>query len=243
MGRSKIEKFRELQDFNNVLQPKFEEVFRKDYYLKGKWHSDIFKNTNSIVLEIGCGRGEYTLFLSKKYKNKNYIGIDIKGARIWKGAKNASEEDLPNVLFLRTLVENLPSIFAPDEIDVIWLTFPDPQMKKTKKRLISANFLRKYQRFLKNCGHIHLKTDSRFLSNYTETLLRENNIQPVYMVKNISDKNCDYLDDVKAVETHYEKQFTERGIPINYIQFQLPQKKLIEPEIDIELDSWKSYGR
>ncbi len=176
MAKNKLQRFAEMAEMSNVFQPGYDEVFRKDYRLKGRWCRDIFGNENPLVLEIGCGKGEYSVGLARALPEKNFIGIDIKGARMWKGAKSALEEGLKNVAFLRTYAENLQFIFAPDEVDEIWITFPDPQMSKARKRLTGSRFLKEYRKFLKPNGKIHLKSDSNFLFTYTSELIKANNL-------------------------------------------------------------------
>lgn len=176
MGKDKIRRFEENATFRCVVQPEFEEIFRKDYRLKGRWREDFFGNPNPIVLELGCGRGEYTVSLAERFSDRNFIGVDIKGARLWRGAKTATENAMPNVAFLRTRIEFIDSFFAPGEVDEIWITFPDPQLRKNrvKKRLTAPLFLERYARFLKPGGAIHLKTDSQHLHAYTKAVAEAN---------------------------------------------------------------------
>ena len=178
MGKDKIRRFEENATFRCVVQPEFEEIFRKDYRLKGRWREDFFGNPNPIVLELGCGRGEYTVSLAERFSDRNFIGVDIKGARLWRGAKTATENAMPNVAFLRTRIEFIDSFFAPGEVDEIWITFPDPQLRKNrvKKRLTAPLFLERYARFLKPGGAIHLKTDSQHLHAYTKAVAEANAI-------------------------------------------------------------------
>ena len=173
MGKNKLKRFRENETFTNVLQPSREEILSGNFPLKGKWASDFFQNENPIVLELGCGKGEYTVNLAQQYPQKNFIGVDIKGARFWRGAKTALEEKVPNAAFLRCQIELIDMIFASNEVAEIWITFPDPQIKykRTKHRLTNADFLEKYKKILAPDGLIHLKTDSEFLHGYTLGLL------------------------------------------------------------------------
>jgi len=232
-----------METFHNVFQPPYEPM-------AGQWHERYFHNDNPIVLELGCGRGEYTVGLAQKYPDKNFIGVDIKGARMWAGAKLAEMEGLTNVAFLRTNIEFITSFFSPDEIDEIWITFCDPQMKKATKRLTSTYFMQRYQQIVKPNGIIHLKTDSPFLYTYTTEMLRLN---PYPVLANTDDlygensklkiKNSK-LVDAKALQTHYEKQWLDRGMSIKYIAWQLvPLTHFEEPTIEIEHDSYRSYGR
>ena len=184
MGKNKLAKFNEMKDFDNVYQVDFKSVLNKNFYLKGKWSSEVFKNHHPIVLELGCGKGEYTVGLAKRYPNKNFIGIDIKGARIYKGAKTALENNLQNVRFIRTRIDFISSFFAENEVAEIWLTFPDPQPKKFKKRLSSSTFLNRYSQFLSKNALIHLKTDSRLLYEYTKALAEVNKFEIISHVIN-----------------------------------------------------------
>lgn len=235
-------KFAEMETLKNVFQPRHEEIFRNDYRLKGHWREKVFHNDAPIVLEVGCGKGEYTVGLGKMYPGKNFIGLDIKGARMWTGAKQAAQDDMQNVAFLRTHAEMLDSIFAPEEISEIWITFPDPQMAKARKRLTGTRFLSLYRKILKNNGLIHLKTDSPFLYLYTSALVEANRL-PVFV--NTSDLYGSGLtDDILNIRTFYEQQWLARGKTIKYLQFALPhQSELAEPDIEIEKDDYHSEAR
>ena len=239
MAKNKLAKFAEMETLENVFQPTHEEVFRTDYKLKGKWGEQVFGNDHPIVLEVGCGKGEYSVGLGELYPEKNFIGLDIKGARMWTGAKAAEEKGMQNVVFLRTHAEELESIFAPGEISEIWITFPDPQMAKARKRLTGTRFLSLYRKFLKENGLIHLKTDSPFLYQYTAELVKINHL-PVNI--NTSDLYGSGLDDkILGIKTFYERQWLSRGKTIKYIQFSLAgSPQLVEPEIDIEKDDYHS---
>lgn len=220
MPKNKLQRFAEIETFSNVIQPDFSEVFQKDHPLKGRWRSACFKNDNPIVLELGCGKGEYTTGLAADNSDNNYIGIDIKGARIWKGARKALEEEMTNVVFIRTRIELINSFFNDSEIDEIWLTFPDPQLKKKRKRLTSSGFLSVYQNFLKHNGLLHLKTDNITLYNYTLDVALLNNL-------NIRIKTDDlYHSGIQStklqIRTFYEQQFLNMGMKINYLCFELP---------------------
>ena len=239
MAKNKLAKFAEMETLENVFQPTHEEVFRTDYKLNGKWGEQVFGNDHPIVLEVGCGKGEYSVGLGELYPEKNFIGLDIKGARMWTGAKAAEEKGMKNVVFLRTPAEELESIFAPGEISEIWITFPDPQMAKARKRLTGTRFLSLYRKFLKENGLIHLKTDSPFLYQYTAELVKINHL-PVNI--NTSDLYGSGLDDkILGIKTFYERQWLSRGKTIKYIQFSLAgSPQLVEPEIDIEKDDYHS---
>ena len=214
--------------------------------MRGKWHTEYFHNNNPIVLELGCGRGEYTVGLAARYPDKNYIGIDIKGARMWAGAKQAELAGMTNVAFLRTNIEMLTHFFAPNEVAEIWITFPDPQMKKATKRLTSTYFMQRYAQLLQENGLIHLKTDSPFLYTYTQAMVKENNYP---LLVDTSDLYGDEAigregDEAKALQTHYEHQWLDRGLTIKYLRWELSHaNNLIEPDIEIEKDTYRSYGR
>ena len=252
MGKDKLKRFAENLTFECMVQPEFEDIFHKDHPLKGRWHKDFFKNDNPIILELGCGKGEYTIALAERNPNANYIGVDIKGARMWRGAKTATENGMTNVGFLRTRIEFINSFFAEGEVAEIWITFPDPQMKKVRKRLTSTRFLELYREVLKPEGIVHLKTDSPFLYTYTQAMVKENSYlllvdtsdlyntdQTLGIVNQESD-----IEEARALQTHYEHQWLDRGLTIKYLCWELPaEPSLIEPEIEIEKDTYRSYGR
>lgn len=227
MSKNKLQKFKEMEAFERVIQPGFEEVYQKDYLLKGNWAGQIFQNNNPVTLELGCGKGEYTVNLAMRYPERNFIGIDIKGARIWKGAKTANELQLKNVAFLRTRVELIQSFFAQDEVEEIWITFPDPQLKKrrNKKRLTASRFLNLYRSFLVDQGKIHLKTDSDVMHQYTVDLVKHNELKILQQTMDLYSSGFD--DDILSIKTFYEKQFLDEGDKITYISFLLPSKKPI----------------
>lgn len=210
--------------------------------MRGKWNEVYFKNNNPIVLELGCGKGEYAVGLGKRFPQKNYIGVDIKGSRMWTGAKQVEAEGMSNVAFLRTSIEIIDRMFAPGEVSEIWITFPDPQMKKVNKRLTSTRFLTNYRNILKDGGLIHLKTDSPFLYTYTSELVKVNNL-PVEV--NTNDLyHSGIADDILEIKTYYEQQWLSRGLTIKYIKFHLPHDgELTEPDIEIEPDGYRSYHR
>ena len=235
MGKNKLKKFAEMETFTNVFQPPYEPM-------AGQWREKYFHNNNPIVVELGCGRGEYTVGLSERYPDKNFIGVDIKGARMWAGAKQAIEKGLNNVAFLRTQIEFITEFFSAGEIDEIWITFCDPQMKKATKRLTSTYFMQRYHKIMKPNGLIHLKTDSPFLYTYTTEMLKLN---PYPVLANTDDLyGQDLYPDARALQTHYEKQWLDRGLSIKYIEWQLaPLTEWHEPTIEIEKDTYRSYGR
>mgnify|MGYP000277306398 CR=1 FL=1 len=222
MGKNKLKRFRENETFTNVLQPSREEILSGNFPLKGKWASDFFQNENPIVLELGCGKGEYTVNLAQQYPQKNFIGVDIKGARFWRGAKTALEEKVPNAAFLRCQIELIDMIFASNEVAEIWITFPDPQIKykRTKHRLTNADFLEKYKKILAPEGLIHLKTDSEFLHGYTLGLLHGLGYEILYANHHIY-RNEGAPAEVLAIQTTYEKIYLAQGKPITYIRFRL----------------------
>jgi len=219
-SKNKLKRFRENETFKNVIQPTREEVL-ENFNLKGKWQT-FFNNNNPIVLELGCGKGEYTVALAKKNPNVNYIGIDIKGARFWRGAKTALEENLNNVAFLRTQIELIDLCFATNEVSEIWITFPDPQIKHTRivHRLTNLTFLKKYHQILKKEGVIHLKTDSEFMHGYTLGLLQGLGQEIVYAHHNIYN-NSESPKEATDVQTFYEKQYLEKNKAITYLKFKL----------------------
>lgn len=233
MGKGKLKKFRENESFSCLVQPTTEEVLRRDHPLKGNWHRDMFHNDHPIVLELGCGKGEYTVALGERFPEKDYIGIDIKGARLWKGAKYATEHAMPNVAFLRTRVEFIESLFAPGEISEIWITFADPQERKPRKRLTHPRFLESYRRLLAPDGVIHLKTDSRLLHHFTRETVLQNGLTLIEACEDIY--GTGRADDLLSIQTFYEKNFLAQGIPITYLAFRLDsQAPLVEPEWDQE---------
>lgn len=234
MGKDKLKRFAENETFSNLYQPSFPEVFQKDFRLKGAWNNEVFKNGNPIVLELGCGRCEYTIGMGRYNEEKNYIGIDIKGARLWRGAKTAIEDNMGHIAFIRTNIELLSSFFAEKEISEIWITFPDPQLKtkRSKKRLTGSRLLNIYKQILSTTGTINLKTDSAELFNYTKELLEFNNIQPTVCISNIYAQP--EISKILQIKTHYESIFLKVGKSINYLQFILPDKEIRElPDTEI----------
>jgi tRNA (guanine-N7-)-methyltransferase len=218
MGKDKLRKFEENKQFKHIYQPSSADMMNPNSEYKGYWNAK-FGNSNPIVLELGCGKGEYTVALSRKYPCKNFIGVDIKGARIWRGAKTVAEENIPNAAFLRIRIEFIDNFFTQDEIDEIWITFPDPQVNKSRKRLTSPLFLDRYRKFLKNGGVIHLKTDSRMLYDYTLNVINENHFTLLSSYTDIPVQNPD--DELLSIKTYYEAQYAAKGIPITYLKFRL----------------------
>jgi tRNA (guanine-N7-)-methyltransferase len=217
-----LKRFRENETFGNVFQPTRHEAMTGDFPLRGKWNSEVFKNDHPLVLELGCGKGEYSVGLAEKYPNKNFIGVDIKGARFWRGAKTAIDEGLHNVAFLRSQIELVDHLFAENEVDEIWITFPDPQIKykRTKHRMTNPEFLERYKHILKKDGYIHLKTDSEFMHGYTLGLLQGRGHEILYSNHNIY-RNEGAPEEVTGIQTFYEKQYLEVNKPITYIRFKI----------------------
>lgn len=246
MSKGKLQKFAEMETFKNVFQYPYSVISEVPFTMKGHWREQYFHNDNPIVLELGCGKGEYTVGLARMYPNINFIGVDIKGARIYTGAKQALEENLPNVAFLRTSIEIIDRFFGQDEVQEIWLTFSDPQMKNVHKRLTSTFFMNRYRHFLINNGIIHLKTDSNFLFTYTTYMVEKNNLSVLIRTEDLY--HTDGLDDrtreILGIHTYYENQWIERGLSIKYMKFELPHAgELVEPDVEIELDDYRSYKR
>ena len=236
-----------METFHNVFQCGAREMVENSpvVNMRGQWHEAYFHNNNPIVLELGCGRGEYTVGLAANNPNKNYIGIDIKGARMWAGAKQAELAGMTNVAFLRTNIEMLTHFFAPNEVAEIWITFPDPQMKKATKRLTSTYFMQRYAQIMGENGLIHLKTDSPFLYTYTQAMVKENaypllvDTDDLYAAPATAD-----IEEARSLQTHYEHQWLDRGLTIKYLRWELAHRDTwVEPEIDIEKDTYRSYGR
>ncbi len=219
-SKNKLKRFRENDSFKNVIQPSREEVL-KGFSQKGVWNK-FFNNDNPIVLELGCGKGEYTVALAKNNPNINYIGVDIKGARFWRGAKTAIEENLENIAFLRTQIELIDLCFEANEVSEIWITFPDPQIKFTRlvHRLTNIDFLKKYQQILKKDGVIHLKTDSEFMHGYTIGLLQGLGQDIIYAHHNIYN-NSESPKEATDIQTFYEKQYLDKNKAITYLKFRL----------------------
>ena len=249
MSKGKLQKFAEMETFPNVFQfPYSAMADNKPFVMKGSWRSDYFHNDNPIVLVLGCGKGEYTVGLARLFPNVNFIGVDIKGARMHQGAKQALEEKLPNVAFLRTNIEIIDRFFDNDEVQEIWLTFSDPQMKNPRKRLSSTYFLQRYRHFLTDGGIVHLKTDSNFLFTYTCCMVQANHLPVVFSTDNLyhtlEATTDNEVRQILGIQTYYEQQWIARGLTIKYLKFCLPaQGQLTEPEVDIELDDYRSYNR
>ena len=255
MSKGKLQKFVEMETFKNVFQYPYSVVSEVPFEMKGHWREQYFHNNNPIVLELGCGKGEYTVGLARVYPDINFIGVDIKGARIYTGAKQALEEGLDNVAFLRTSIEIIDRFFNEDEVQEIWLTFSDPQMKNVHKRLTSTFFMTRYRRFLIDGGVVHLKTDSNFLFTYTTYMVEKNTLPVLFRTEDLYENELGEDSVVKSdmdektreilgIHTYYENQWIERGLNIKYMKFLLPRKcELVEPDVEIELDDYRSFKR
>ena len=221
-SKNKLKRFKENETFNNVFQPTREDVVSNSFSLLGKWNSDFFKNDNPIIIELGCGKGEYSVGLAERYPDKNFVGIDIKGARFWRGAKTAVDEKLHNVAFVRTQIELINHIFADGEVSEIWITFPDPQIKykRTKHRMTNSQFLQLYKKILKPDGVVNLKTDSEFMHGYTLGVLHGEGQEVLYANHNVY-KNEGAPSEVTEIQTFYEKQYLEINKSITYIRFKI----------------------
>jgi tRNA (guanine-N7-)-methyltransferase len=227
VGKNKLARWAEMKSFNNVIEPPVDEVLSKDHKIKGNWQKTIFKNTNPVILELGCGKGEYTVGLATRFPQNNYIGIDIKGARMWRGSKTAHENKIQNAAFLRTRIEFINSFFSAEEVEEIWITFPDPHPKRRDagKRLTSPFFLNSYSQFLRDNGIIHLKTDNKELYNYTKKVVKHNGLEIVASINDLYSGL--FNNDILSIRTHYEQIFLNHGIKICYLSFRLMKNKVI----------------
>lgn len=245
MGKNKLKKFKDMAAIDFVFQYPFAALRDKGFPMKGKWRSEFFKNDNPIVLELGCGKGEYTVGLARRFHGRNYIGVDIKGARMWTGATQARNENLGNVAFLRTDIELIDHFFSPGEVDEIWITFPDPQMKKVRKRLTGTRFMALYRNILKPRGLINLKTDSPFLYTYTSLMTAANRLPVEADTADLYGGDTQALPQpLMEIKTFYEQQWLDRGLTIKYLRWQLtPDGELVEPEAEIEPDTYRSFSR
>ena len=242
MGKNKLAKFSDMAGYPHVFQYPYAVLQEQGFPMRGRWNELFFKNDHPIVLELGCGKGEYTVGLGRLFPGKNFIGVDIKGARMWSGAKESLESGMTNVAFLRTSIELIAQFFALGEVSEIWITFPDPQMKKVNKRLTSTRFMKLYREILAGEGLIHLKTDSQFLFTYTCEMVKANR----YPVRVSTDDlyHSGAADEILSIRTYYEQQWLDRGLNIKYLQFVCePREELIEPDVEIEYDSYRSFNR
>lgn len=239
MGKNKLRRFAENDTFRCLVQADFDDIFKKDHQLKGHWRKDFFGNDNPIILELGCGKGEYTVGLSRLYKDCNVIGVDIKGARMWRGAKTVNDEQIPNAAFLRTRIEFINSFFAEGEVDEIWITFADPQLKpgRAKKRLTSPLFLERYASFMKPDGVINLKTDSLHLHLYSKAVAEANNLPIELALTDIYNNSEGLSEELLTIKTTYESRFLAQGKPITYLRFSLAGKKeFIAPDFEPDMN-------
>lgn len=246
MGKGKLAKFADMAKYENVFQYPYSVVENVPFEMRGHWNEQYFHNDNPIVLELGCGKGEYTVGLAKLFPNINFIGVDIKGARMWTGATQAINEGLKNVAFLRTNIEIIERFFSEDEVQEIWLTFSDPQMKNPRKRLTSTYFMNRYRKFLKDGGLIHLKTDSNFLFTYTTYMVERNKLPLIVRTEDLyhTEGFDEQTNTILNIQTYYESMWIERGLNIKYMKFELPREgNLEEPDIEIPLDDYRSYRR
>ena len=246
MSKGKLAKFADMETYENVFQCPYSALEHADFHLKGHWREEYFHNDNPIVLELGCGKGEYAVGLARMFPDINFIGVDIKGARMWTGATQALKERLGNVAFLRTNIEIIDKFFAADEVQEIWLTFSDPQMKHPRKRLTSSFFLERYRRFLADGGIVHLKTDSNFLFTYTTYMVEHNHLPVLLSTRDLyseDSENSEY-SEAASIQTYYESMWIARGLNIKYMKWRLPRTgTLSEPDVEIELDDYRSYHR
>ena len=251
MGKGKLAKFADMETYRNVFQYPYSVVSDVPFAMRGHWREQYFHNDNPIILELGCGKGEYAVELAKANPDRNYIGVDIKGARMWTGATRALQEGIENVAFLRTNIEIIDRFFGDDEVQEIWLTFSDPQMKNPRKRLTSTWFMERYRRFLTDRGIIHLKTDSNFLFTYTKLMVEKNRLPVLFRTEDLyapADHGTAVEETAghvaRSIQTYYEQMWLARGISIKYMQFLLPHDGLLEePDVEIELDDYRSYHR
>ncbi len=271
MSKGKLAKFADMETYECVFQYPYSVVSDVPFSMRGHWREQYFKNQNPIVLELGCGKGEYAVGLAKRYPHLNFIGVDIKGARMWTGATQATQEGIKNVAFLRTNIEIIDRFFAQDEVQEIWLTFSDPQMKNPRKRLTSTYFLNRYRRFLIDNGIIHLKTDSNFLFTYTRYMVEKNALPVEAMTEDLyaavpsaspqgespavpsaspqgespfAVSEGSAFAQAASIQTYYEQMWLARGLNIRYMKFLLPREGLLEePDVEIELDDYRSYHR
>ena len=246
MSKGKLAKFADMAKYENVFQYPYSVVENVPFEMRGHWNEEYFHNDNPIVLELGCGKGEYTVGLAKLFPNVNFIGVDIKGARMWTGATQAINEGLKNVAFLRTNIVIIERFFTEDEVQEIWLTFSDPQMKNPRKRLTSTYFMNRYRKFLKDGGLVHLKTDSNFLFTYTTYMVERNKLPLLVRTEDLyhTDGFDEQTNTILNIQTYYESMWIERGLNIKYMKFELPREgALEEPDIEIPLDDYRSYRR
>lgn len=246
MGKNKLRKFSEMETLDCVFQFPWRILEEAGGCpLRGRWGAEVFGNSNPIVLELGCGKGEYTVGLAERFPDRNFIGIDIKGARMWSGATKVRDRGIANAAFLRTSIELLDRFFAPGEVAEIWITFPDPQMKKATKRLTGTRFCDLYSRVLAPGGAVNLKTDSPFLYTYTKAMLAENSLTAEADIADLHNPASGAPTELTEIRTYYESQWIDRGLSIKYLRWRLPADgaPLREPDVEIEPDTYRSFSR
>ncbi|MCE2615902.1 MAG: tRNA (guanosine(46)-N7)-methyltransferase TrmB [Phocaeicola sp.] len=242
MGKGKLAKFADMKTYPHVFEYPYSVMDDVPFRMKGKWNDLFFHNDHPIVLELGCGRGEYSVGLAEMYPDKNFIGVDIKGARMWTGATDSLKDGLKNVAFLRTNIEIIDRFFGENEVSEVWLTFSDPQMKRATKRLTSTYFMERYRKFLVPDGIIHLKTDSNFMFTYTKYMMEVNKLKVDVCTDDLYHSGL--VDEILGIRTYYEQQWLDRGLNIKYIKFHLPKEGVLkEPDVEIPLDEYRSYNR
>lgn len=242
MGKNKLKKFADMEQLSCVFQLSYNEILHNGarFAMRGKWREEYFHNDNPIVLELGCGKGEYAVGLSQRFTDRNFIGIDIKGARMWTGAMEADRLKLQNCAFLRTGISAIPYFFAENEVDELWITFADPQMKKVNKRLTSTTFMKLYRQILKDNGRVNLKTDSNFLYTYTKLMAEASNLVTEMACENLYQAELpDEERSLTDIRTFYEQNWLDRGKTIKFLRFRLNHSsELLEPEVEIEKDDY-----
>ncbi|MCM1152146.1 MAG: tRNA (guanosine(46)-N7)-methyltransferase TrmB [Muribaculum sp.] len=242
MGKNKLKKFAEMASFHCVVECPRQTLIEDNFSLKGKWKSDFFSSPSPLTLELGCGKGEYTVGLARRHPDRNFIGIDIKGARMWKGASEVENDGIPNAGFLRTQIELIDNFFAPGEVAEIWITFADPQMKKVNKRLTSTRFMSLYRKIMSPDGIVNLKTDSPFLYEYTRRMAAHNGLVVIEDTDDLYGTGG--ADEESSIKTHYEMQWLSRGKKIKLFRFRLGDSPLSEPDVsDLEPDDYRAVPR
>lgn len=242
MGKNKLKKFADMEKYACVVQCPRQQLLDNGFEYKGSWNRSFFDSNFPLTLELGCGKGEYTVGLAVANPQRNFVGVDIKGARMWTGASRVEAEQIPNAAFLRTQIELIDSFFAPGEVSEIWITFPDPQMKKVNKRLTSTRFLSLYRKIMAPDGIVNLKTDSPFLFEYTCRLVKLNGLEVLEMTDDLYGSGG--ADEATSIKTHYECQWLARGKKIKLLRFRLGSGELSEPDTsDLDFDDYRAVPR